>query len=60
VAIGAHVVVIPGVDLSKRAMRSPNVSCANCGSSLTSILYFETISVRIAIPSVSKNLDKGS
>jgi hypothetical protein len=53
-----HVIVRPGLDVNTRALLSANVSLANSGSSLISILYFDIISVRIAIPSVSKNLKR--
>jgi len=53
-----YVVLTPGTDLSKRARRSSNVSCANCGSSLTSIRYREIMSERTAMHSVSENLPK--
>jgi hypothetical protein len=41
-----------------RAFRSSKVSCANRGSSFTSILYFDTSMVRRAVASVSKNLEE--
>src|SRR5216684_5025047 len=41
-----------------RAYRSSRVSPTNSGSSLTSILYRDTSVVMMAMPSVSKNLEK--
>ena len=41
-----------------RAYRSSKVSPANLGSSLTSILYFDTSIVMTAMPVVSKNLNE--
>ena len=52
----SHVRVKPGLQVRILAFRSSNDSCANCGSSLTLILYRRTINVNIAMPSVSKNL----
>jgi len=55
-SIATYVMVKPCRAAMILAFRSLNVSCANCGSSLTLSLYWETNIVRIAIPSVSKNL----
>ncbi len=51
-----HVVVKPCRHRMIRAFFSSIVSCAYSGSSLSSTRYFEISMVRIAIPSVSKNL----
>lgn len=53
-----YVSVSPLRAVKTRALRSSKVSWANCGSSFTSILYRETSMVKIAMPSVSKNLSK--
>lgn len=50
-----HVMLTPGLDLNTRSFLCSNVSPANCGSSLTVIVYRSTIIVITAIDSVSEN-----
>lgn len=54
---GPYVKVKPGLVAKILSLLASNDSPANCGSSFTSILYRDTNIVRIAMPSVSKNLD---
>ena len=51
-----YVVVTPCLQRRRRAFFSSKVSGENCGSSFVSTLYFKMSKVRMAIPSVSKNL----
>lgn len=51
-----HVRVNTFVHFNTLVFRCSNVSPTNCGSSLIVILYREMNIVKIAIPSVSKNL----
>ena len=52
-----YVRINPCLDAKILSFRASTDSPANWGSSLTSILYRETSIVRMAIPSVSKNLE---